>query len=67
MSVQPRFGKTVQQLRIRRGITQRSLADQADITVPYLCQLEHGEGTPSLELVERLAKLLETTVPKLLS
>jgi transcriptional regulator with XRE-family HTH domain len=66
MSIQPGFGKRVREARDKAKLTQRDAAKRAKITSVYLCQLEHGEGMPSMALAERLAKILGTTVAGLL-
>ena len=38
-----------------RGLTQRELADQAEIAEKYLSRLELGLATPSLHVAVRLA------------
>jgi ribosome-binding protein aMBF1 (putative translation factor) len=48
------IGKVVQRLRRRWGWSLRDLACEAGLTKSYLCALEHGEHSPTLEVQLRL-------------
>ncbi len=49
------FGQALRDLRSRRGITQRALAEAIGVTPAYLSALEHGQrGRPSFELLQRI-------------
>jgi transcriptional regulator with XRE-family HTH domain len=55
------------QLREKRGLTQRELADKAEVTPGYVAQLELGmKKNPSLDVLKRLAKALGVPVTELL-
>ena len=50
------FGQALRELRRRRGITQRMLAEAIGVTPAYLSALEHGRrGKPTFELLQRIA------------
>ncbi len=50
------FGYALRELRRRKGITQRQLADAIGVTPAYLSALEHGKrGRPTFELLQRIA------------
>jgi transcriptional regulator with XRE-family HTH domain len=53
-------------VRRSRGLTQAELARQAQVTVSYLWKLESGGSAPGIDLVERLARALGTTLTDLL-
>lgn len=53
------IGKAIKLCRNRKGLTQTALAKKADLSVPYLSQLEQGKRDPTLSAVERIAKGLE--------
>lgn len=53
------IGKAIKLCRSRKGMTQSALAKKAEISVPYLSQLEQGKRDPTLSAVERIAKGLE--------
>jgi transcriptional regulator with XRE-family HTH domain len=56
----------VKRMRIARGLSQQVLADKAKIHRVYLAKIEGGARTPSLEMLDRLAKALKVKVGKLL-
>ena len=57
------IGERIQSLREKRGLTQKALADAADISLVYVRKLEAGGRTsPSLPVLERLARALRATV-----
>jgi transcriptional regulator with XRE-family HTH domain len=46
----------MRELRQRKGITQRALAQAIGVTPAYLSALEHGRrGRPTFELLQRIA------------
>lgn len=56
--IQPRFGTNLRAAREKKGLAQNELAAKAGIGPCYLCNLEHGEGTPSIELHCVLSQIL---------
>lgn len=61
-----RFGKQLQRLRTRRGLTQEQLAVTAGLSRAFLTRLELGQHDPSLGTLVRLAKALRVSVAELL-
>ena len=61
-----RFGKQLQRLRTRRGLTQEQLAVKAGLVRVYVTKLEQGEHDPTLTMLVRLAKALRVSVTELL-
>jgi len=61
-----RFGKQLQQLRTRRGLTQEQLAVIAGLSRTFLTRLELGQHDPSLSTLVRLGKALRVSVTELL-
>jgi len=61
-----RFGKQLQRLRTRRGLTQDQLAVTASLSRTFLTRLELGQLDPSLSTLVRLAKALRVSVTELL-
>jgi len=51
----------LRQARDESGLTQQDAAKRAKVTNAYLCQLEHGEGVPSVELLSFLGQIYGTT------
>lgn len=64
--IQPEFGRRFAEARQKIGMTQREAASKAGITPVYLCQLEHGDGIPSMELAAKLADVVGITLSRLL-
>lgn len=60
------FAERLRETRRSRGMTQAELARLASITVSYIWKLESGGAAPGIDLVERLARALGTTLADLL-
>lgn len=52
-------GARVRQVRMRRGMTRRTLSQHARISERYLGQLEKGRANITLALLQRIARTLE--------
>jgi transcriptional regulator with XRE-family HTH domain len=64
----PSFGRTIQELRRARGLTQREVAQQLGIDFTYLSKLENDRGEPpGEETVRKLAVILEVDPEELLA
>ena len=66
-----RLGMRIKELRKQKGLTQETLAKKAGIHPIYLAQLEGSAKnpptrTPSLPVLEKLAKALKVKVGELL-
>lgn len=61
-----RFADRLKERRSALGLTQAEVAKRADVTVNYVGRLEGAGAAPGIDLLERLAKALETTVADLL-
>ena len=66
MDVRRRFGLNVQRLRRANGWSQEELADRAGLHRTYVSGVERGIRNPTITVVEKLARTLETTVGGLL-
>ena len=53
------FGKRLRALRRARSLTQEQLGRSAHLGYKHVGELERGEASPSFEVVERLAAVLE--------
>lgn len=50
------FGEMVRQLREKRGVTQKQMAEAIGVSPAYLSALEHGRrGKPSFDFLQRVA------------
>lgn len=60
------LGQNVRRLRRERKLSQEELAFEAEIDRTYVSQIERGVINPSLYVLWRVAKVLETDVLVLL-
>lgn len=60
-----RFAARLRELRSSRGMTQAELALQAKTTAAYIWRLESGQSAPGIDLVDKLATALGTTLSDL--
>jgi len=56
------LGKKIQKRRSQVGFTQEELADKVGISRAYMGYIEQGRNTPSLEVVEKIARALKTSI-----
>jgi transcriptional regulator with XRE-family HTH domain len=61
-----RFAERLREIRRSRGLTQAELARQAHVTLSYIGRLESAGAAPGIDLVDRLATALGTSVQDLL-
>jgi transcriptional regulator with XRE-family HTH domain len=61
------LGKRIQHLRIKRGMTQERLAEEAKISVQHLSKVENGKEKPSFDLLMRIATILDYRVGDLIT
>ncbi|MEA2276811.1 MAG: hypothetical protein QOC78_1771 [Solirubrobacteraceae bacterium] len=59
------FGAAVRELRERRGISQRALAELLGSSQPTLSALEHGQRNPGLDAIFRLCESLDVSFVEL--
>lgn len=52
-------------IRYKKGVSLRKLAQQARVSKSYLQKIEAGEAKPSLEIMVRLAQVLERPLDQL--
>jgi len=60
--LRPALGARIKELRKRLGISQEELANRAAMHWTYLSDLERGRQTPTLDLLNRLARAFEITL-----
>ncbi|HHW32481.1 MAG TPA: helix-turn-helix transcriptional regulator [Clostridiaceae bacterium] len=60
------LGKNIARLRKLNNITSTELSNIVGIKQPYLSQIENGKRSPSLDVLQSIAKALNTTVSELL-
>ena len=60
-----KIGETIKRLRLERGATQEDVALEAGTNAGNLSRIERCQQQPALELVEKIAAALGTTVADL--
>ena len=61
------IGNVFRRLRRERGITLRELAELAQVSVPYLSEIERGRKEPSSEILAAICRALELELTNLLA
>jgi transcriptional regulator with XRE-family HTH domain len=64
-SSQASLGPAIRRRRQERGLTQSELAGKADIANETVSRIERGRLTPSVNIAERIAQALDTTLEQL--
>ena len=55
------LGKRIRESRIKKGYTQKNLADRAGIGIVYLSEIERGIKMPSLTIFIKIINALEVS------
>ncbi|MGA9776679.1 MAG: helix-turn-helix domain-containing protein [Limisphaerales bacterium] len=58
-------GKNIRTWRTKAGLTLEKLAEKAEMSWPYLSEIERGRENISLDKLARLARALNVTLSKL--
>ena len=58
MNIRARLGANVPRLRTEKGWSQQDYADRAGIHRTYVSDIERGKRSPTIMIVEKLAKPL---------
>lgn len=61
------LGRAVRAERVRRGLTQRQLAEEVGVSKAAISHLEVARRPPTRELLEGVARALHTSVPELVA
>lgn len=56
------INKRITEVRLKRGLNQAQLSAQAEITPAALSQIEKGDRTPSLPVLQRIADVLGVSI-----
>ena len=56
------LGNNIRTLRKNQNLTQEQLAEKANISVPYMTQIELGKRQASLDIIENIAKALDVPI-----
>ena len=50
---------TLKEIRIKKKMTRKNLAEQSNISEAYLSMLENGKRKPTIEVINNIAKALK--------
>ncbi|MDD4106734.1 MAG: helix-turn-helix transcriptional regulator [Candidatus Shapirobacteria bacterium] len=53
------LGKRIQKMRKIAGLTQEGLAEKVNVSRAYIGYIEQARNSPSLELLEKIARILK--------
>lgn len=67
MKLRAIVARNLRVLRKQKGLTQEELAFQAQINRNYVGQIEREEKSPTVDILEKLTKVLEVDPPELLA
>jgi len=59
------IGKKVQRQRKLIGLTQEQLAEKVDVSRAYIGYIEQARNAPSLELLQKIARVLRVDIKEL--
>jgi len=59
MEVKKAVGRTVRIFRLKLGVSQEALSFEADVSRPYIGQIERGEKEASISVLIRICKALK--------
>lgn len=57
------FGEIIKEKRIEQGLSQNKLSKTLGISQSYMNQIENGVRNPNFELLCKICKLLEISIP----
>jgi len=64
-AIKDTLGRNIKLLRARRGLSQANLAEKANISIPFLSNIERGIKYPQPDMLSRIANALGTEVNEL--
>lgn len=67
MGLAQTFGQNVRRVRLEKGMTLETLADEVGLAYSYIGQIERGQRNPTLDVVERIAGVLKVKPLSLLA
>ena len=61
-----RTGAVIMAARLKKGLTQKQLAEAILVTDKAVCKWETGRGCPDISLLSQLSKVLEIDIQSIL-
>lgn len=65
MDIKKEFGQLVRKRRRNLDMSQEELGDKSELNRGYISDIERGKRNPSLEVIDRIAKALDSDLAKL--
>ena len=62
-----KIGKTIQQIRKSNGYTQEKLAEEIEVSVRYIRDIEQDRAKPSYEILIRICNLFKISLDQIFS
>lgn len=66
-ALQVEVGRRIRTLRLARGWTMSRLAEETDMSVQYVSEIEHGKKSMTISKLYSMAQALEVSVDRLIS
>ena len=60
------IGENIKKLREAKGMTQVQLAEKVGVSQPYIVKIEQSARSPTIMMIEAIAKALGCTLTELL-
>jgi transcriptional regulator with XRE-family HTH domain len=64
-AIKKTLGKNIKILRTRRGLSQADLAEKADMSIPFLSNIERGIKYPQPDMLAKIANALDVKINEL--
>lgn len=61
------LGLNIRVARIRRNLTQDTLAELVDVSSKHLTKIENGQVTTNIYLIHKIAQALDVTIDELVT
>lgn len=62
ISVHDDIGRTIVALRTQKGFSQEYLALECEMSLSYLRRIEHGTANPTIDMLLRIAEVLDADI-----
>lgn len=62
-----RLGAAIRRQRVKAGLSQEELAEQAGLHTTYISMVERGIRNPTVDVAARIAKALRISLPRLIA
>lgn len=59
------MNNNIAKIRKQRGITQKELAEMVGVGNDWICDIEKGNGKPSMKVLEKIAEQLNVSLSEI--